>query len=72
MTSGQEAPYKATNCGVKISHSSGRPDINPEGQSMEDNQIQTSPYPTQVKIQKQKGQTYGEIYTTDKQDISRV
>jgi hypothetical protein len=37
---------------------------------MEDNQIQTLPYPTQVKIQKEKDETQRQIPKTDKQDIS--
>jgi hypothetical protein len=37
---------------------------------MEDNQIQTSPYPTQVKIQTQKDQTCIETSETDQQNNS--
>ncbi len=55
----------ATNCAVKISHCSARPGTDHEGQSMEDIQIHTSPYPTQVKIQKHKNQTYRDISKTD-------
>jgi hypothetical protein len=72
VTSEQEATYKATNCAVKISHSLERPDNDNEGQSMEENQIQTSPYPTQVKIQTQKDQMCIETSETGKKDISTV
>ncbi len=42
VASKQEATDKATNCEVNISHRLARPDTDQEGQSMEDNQIQTS------------------------------
>jgi hypothetical protein len=37
---------------------------------MEDKQNKTSPYPTLIKIQKQKYQTYRKISKTEKQEIS--
>jgi hypothetical protein len=64
--------YKATNCAVKISHSLARPDPDHKGQSMEDNQIRTSPYSNQVKLQTQKDQTCIETSETGKKDISTV
>jgi hypothetical protein len=55
---------------VNISHSLARPENDQEVQSMEDNQIQTSPDPTQVKIQTQKDQMCIKTPETDQQDNS--
>ncbi len=63
-----EATYKATNCEVNISHRLARRENDQEGQSMEDKQTKTSPYPTQVKIQTQKDQTCIKMPETDQQD----
>ncbi len=64
----QEATYKATNCEVNISHRLARWENDQEGQSVEDKQTKTSPYPTQVKIQTQKDQTCIKTPETDQQD----
>ncbi len=64
MASEQEAPYKATNCAGKISHSLARPDTDQEGQSLEDNQSHVG------KNTEPEYQTYSEIFKTDQQDNS--